>query len=139
MSPDAGADTGARVGAWAAGSACCPEAADGSGRAAGAGVMDAGAGAAAEGTGASGVGVGSAAGGSAAGIGSGAGCGGACGGTVRGGRNESGSRYPFGSAVVRTPRWTYATGHSGSPDEPSVPTWAPSVTGAPRLIPIEPR
>ena len=51
----------------------------------------------------------------------------------------SGSRYPFGSAVSRMPRWTYGSGPSGSPLGPIVPTTSPSPIAVPTLTPIDPR
>jgi hypothetical protein len=56
----------------------------------------------------------------------------------RSGRNLSGSRYPFGSAVSRTPRWTYGPGISPA-GGPIVPTTAPSTTEPLRLTAIEAR
>jgi hypothetical protein len=58
---------------------------------------------------------------------------------ARGGRKDSGSRYPFGSAVIRTPKCTYGTACSGAPDDPIAPTVAPSATWAPRTTAIDPR
>jgi hypothetical protein len=58
---------------------------------------------------------------------------------VRGGRKRNGSRYPFSSAVNRTPRWTYGVGQSASPDRPVFPISAPSETAEPRFTAIEPR
>jgi hypothetical protein len=61
------------------------------------------------------------------------------GGASLGGRKRSGSRYPFGSLVARTPRWTYGTGHSASPDAPSVPTGSLSCTAVFLFTASEPR
>ncbi len=73
--------------------------------------------------------------------GAGVACGGAGGGgtTIRGGRNESGSTYPFGSDATRMPRWTYGPSTSASPVGPTVPTGEPSATVAPLPTEIEPR
>ncbi len=65
--------------------------------------------------------------------------GGCCGGAGRAGNRESGSRYPFGSAVRRIPRYTYGSGTSGSPLGPIVPTTSPSSTAVPTRTPIVPR
>jgi hypothetical protein len=42
--------------------------------------------------------------------------------TVRGGRNETGSRYPWASDATRIPRWTYGPATSGSPLGPTAAT-----------------
>jgi hypothetical protein len=69
------------------------------------------------------------------GTGAGVGCGSSPGsggiGGVRG-RKSSGSTYPCGSELNRTPRWTYGSGSSGSPLGPTVPTTDPSETASPR-------
>jgi hypothetical protein len=65
--------------------------------------------------------------------------GGGGGGGGRAGSSESGSRYPFGSAVSRMPRWTYGSGPSGSPLGPIVPTTSPSPTAVPAGKAIDPR
>jgi hypothetical protein len=70
---------------------------------------------------------------------------GACGGVADGGggvstgRNESGSTYPCGSEVTRTPRYTYGASSSGVPLGPTVPTASPSATLAPFFTTAEPR
>lgn len=69
-------------------------------------------------------------GGGATGAGSGA--------CSRGGSSVSGSRYPCGSAVRRTPRWTYGSGCSASPVGPIVPTTSLSATAVPTRTPIDP-
>ncbi len=92
-----------------------------------------------------GVGVagGAAAAGGGAGAGSGVGAGGATGaggGLVapRDGSKDSGSTYES-AAPTRTPRWTYATSCSGSPEGPGSAIDAPSSTVAPRLTSSVPR
>jgi hypothetical protein len=72
----------------------------------------------------------------------GAGAGGAStggGGCTGGGRKRSGSRYPCGSEIRRTPRCTYGTGCSVKPLEPTEPTASPSATVAPRPTARAPR
>jgi hypothetical protein len=61
------------------------------------------------------------------------------GGGIGAGRNESGSRYPCGSEVTRTPMYTYGTSSSGVPLGPTVPTASPSETLAPFFTAAEPR
>jgi hypothetical protein len=68
-----------------------------------------------------------------------AGAGAAEGGGIGAGRNESGSRYPCGSEVTRTPMYTYGTSSSGVPLGPTVPTASPSATLAPFFTAAEPR
>ena len=58
---------------------------------------------------------------------------------TRGGRKDSGSRYPFGSEVVRTPMCTEGSACSGVPDGPIAPTAAPSATCASRATATDPR
>lgn len=75
-------------------------------------------------------------------IGAGAGAGGAAGaggGLVvsRDGSRESGSTYR--SSPTRTPRWTYGTSCSGSPDGPGSETASPSSTRAPFFTTRGPR
>jgi hypothetical protein len=82
---------------------------------------------------------GTAAGGGAGAAGAGGVALGATGGADKGGRNRSGSTYPFGSSERRTPRWTYGTSCSTSPLGPIVPTASPSATFAVRRTLIEPR
>ena len=80
-------------------------------------------------------------GGAGCGAGAGAGgweTGGRAGGS-RGGRSVSGSRYPFGSAVSRMPRYTYGSVPSTSPVGPIVPTTSPSATCVPVVTAIDPR
>src|SRR5215211_2445327 len=55
------------------------------------------------------------------------------------GRNASGSTYPSGADARRTPRWTYGSATSGSPEGPTVPTWAPSSTESPSATAVSPR
>ncbi len=57
----------------------------------------------------------------------------------RAGRKRSGSRYPLGSSVRRTPRCTYGVARAPLPGDPTVPTCAPSATVRPRARAIEPR
>jgi hypothetical protein len=77
--------------------------------------------------------------GEAGGGGAGAGAGGTASGAGRAGRSVNGSRYPFGSSARRTPRWTYGTSTSASPDGPIVPTASPSATPSSAATAIEPR
>jgi hypothetical protein len=56
-----------------------------------------------------------------------------------GGSSESGSTYPFRSAVRRMPRYTYGTASSGSPLGPTVPTGSRSETVSPRRTEYDPR
>ena len=58
---------------------------------------------------------------------------------TRGGSKVSGSTYPCGSLVTRTPKYTYGSVDSTTPLGPTVPTTDPSPTSAPRATPIEPR
>jgi hypothetical protein len=58
---------------------------------------------------------------------------------VRAGNSVSGSTYPCGSAVSRTPRCTYGVGCSASPLGPTVPTTSPWATAVPTRTAIEPR
>jgi hypothetical protein len=123
VSDGASAAVGTTAGAGAGEGDCVSATAVGPGTAVGAGRGDGGP----AGSGASG----------SDGTGAGAGAGGAA--TERGGRKRSGSTYPFGSLVRRTPRCRYAWAHSASPDLPSVPIGSPSATDALRLTPSEPR
>src|SRR5262249_40161119 len=62
---------------------------------------------------------------------------GAAGGAVAcAGSRPSGSTYPCGSLVRRTPTWTI--GVPPAPGSPIAPTLSPSATGAPFFTPIEP-
>jgi hypothetical protein len=81
--------------------------------------------------------------GTGAGAGWGAGAGGAAGaggGLVapRGGSRESGSTY-VSSSPRRTPKWTYETSCSASPEGPASATGSPSSTCAPRFTSNGPR
>jgi hypothetical protein len=96
---------------------------------------DAGAGAGS----ATGAGVGGSASGGTTGTGSPGGAGTGGGTASRAGRSTSGSRYPCGSDVTLTPRWTYGSTCSASPLGPIVPTAVPSGTRAPRATAIVPR
>jgi hypothetical protein len=77
--------------------------------------------------------------GSGIGVGAGAGTGAGAGGSApagggvgtRDGRSESGSTY-VSSEPKRTPKWTYGTSCSGSPDGPLSAIGSPSLTSSPR-------
>jgi len=108
------------------------------------GAAAAGGGAGAGEAGAGGAGGAAAAGGGVgAGTGSGAGAGGAAGaggelGAPRGGSKDRGSTY-VSSFPTRTPRWTYGSECSGSPDGPAAAITSPSATCAPFLTCNGPR
>jgi len=64
---------------------------------------------------------------------------GAATGAAGAGRNESGSRYPCGSEVTRTPMYRYGASSSGVPLGPTVPTASPSPMLAPFFTALVPR